>query len=774
MGSRILEGLNPGQARAVKTTEGYVRVLAGPGTGKTLALTARCAYLITMLGISPRSVLCVTFTNKAAAEMRSRIQALCGGRVEPFVATFHGFCAQFLREEAKHLGFPANFALADVEEVKEMLKPIYRTLNINGRDLSLQDEWNYIDLVKSTRLSYVHELLSEDSGDLLREAQTQDDPKDRIFYAYLYAQRSTATLDFDDLIAFTLEILHTNKEVRDKWQSRLEYILVDEFQDIDKLQYELTEILAGGHHNLFIVGDPDQTIYSFRGADVKLFTDFPQLHQGCAQIAFEENYRSQGAILDCAYTLISNNPDPGRVHLKARRTDISEKNFAQILPPLKKVPRESEVLDAVRVIAQQGKLGLEVPQKDDGGERALLTPLPAVVHSGSEILEAEYIAREIGLIRQKAGHASVAVLYRAHHVSREVERALLRRRIPYRIMSGTGFFSRAEVRDVMAYVRLCLNPADDRALRRVINEPRRGFGARRLEKLARRAREKGCSLYEALKDSFDDQALLRGTTVRLFAETLQSLHAYIAKLKPTAALEQVLNAFGYEEYLKDSGQKERLESLATLRSLAKDFETSAGESTSAADFVTDLALYQSADLNAPRDAVRLMTVHNSKGLEFDYVFVAGVNEKLFPSAKSETEGELEEERRLMYVAMTRAAVQLFITTSMAFGQSDQENTRKPSRFIEELDPSQIAEMGGSFARRGLVSGGSGAAQFKPGDRVFHEIFGPGTVKEVRQSAGEYVIDFPALKSPRTLSFQAPLERLDGQGSAVSVDCGSVQ
>lgn len=755
----ILEGLNPQQREAVMATEGYVRVFAGPGTGKTATLARRYAYIVSALGAPPRCVLCVTFTNKAASEMKKRILGLTGDGIAPFVRTFHALCCDFLRDEAKAVGIPSGFTLYDVDDVKDTLREIYVSNGIDGRDFTLDDAWDYIDLIKSTRLEYTDNLLLKDSGELLKLACEQPSLKDRLLYLYMYEQRTACALDFDDLIALALRILKDREDIRQRWQERLEYIMVDEFQDIDALQYELVELLSDHHHNLFIVGDPDQTIYTFRGADVRFFTNFPLRHKECKIIALELNYRSTPEILRAAYTLISRNPDPGRVAPKAALKTPDE-FMVKIARP---VSAEDASLDAGSLIKMMDKgaltkATLNLPQKkaDD-----VFSRLPVVAFSATPDLEAEYIASMLCRIKERFPDTTQAVLYRAHHVSAPIERALIRHKLPYRILSGTGFFGRQEIRTALSYVRLCVNENDDASFRRAIAEPRRGFGKKRLESLKKRSSQSGHGMFGclcAIADGNPKDPILKGTRAFEFVQIMRALTKMTAHMSPSMALEHILNDSGYEEYLKVTGQKDRLEGLAALRSMARDYEITEGERTLIADFVRDTALYSEQDRKSRREEVKLLTAHGAKGLEFDYVFIAGLCEGTFPSGKSQNAEGVEEERRLMYVAMTRARRQLFMCLARAFSGSEVQ--REPSRFLRELTKAEVLELGGSVA--GTAGGAKGGAEplFKPGDRVFHSILGPGVVLETDRKLGEYRVRFDSIKQPRSLSFTSPLESED--------------
>jgi DNA helicase-2/ATP-dependent DNA helicase PcrA len=763
----ILDGLNSEQRQAATATEGYVRVFAGPGTGKTATLARRYAFIIKAIGAPPRCVLCVTFTNKAAGEMKRRILSLTGGGIDPFVRTFHGFCCEFLRDEGKALGLPSDFTLYDVDDVKDAVKEIYAANGIDGRDFTLEDAWEHIDYVKSMDLSYVDDFLAKDSRRLLVQASEMPTLKDKVLYLYMHEQRAAGALDFDDLIALTLKILKDREDVRERWQKRLEYIMVDEFQDIDALQCELVELLSGMHRNLFIVGDPDQTIYTFRGANVKYFTRFPERHPDALCVALKLNYRSTPEILRAAHTLISRNPDPGRVPLEAARK-IPDSAMVPVSQP---VPAEDGRDDAAELIRMMEGRALTMAPKSRPLPKPLpdvKTRLPSVIFSATPDLEAEYIASMLAKIKSSHPDSTEAVLYRAHHVSTEIEKALIRHRVPYRILSGTGFFGRPEVRTACAYIRLCLNPRDDASFRRAVAEPRRGFGRKRIAELQRLARKEGMGMLERLWKAADeepDSMFFKGTSALEFAQVMRGLGRECAGARPSLALERILNDTGYEEYLKQSGQDERLKGLASLRAMVRDYEAAEGERTVIADFVRDTALYTALDQEPSRDEVRLMTVHGAKGLEFDYVFIAGLSEGTFPSGKSQNAESVEEERRLMYVAMTRARRQLFMCFSQAFAGSEVQ--REPSRFLRELSPDEVAELGGKAAGTRGPSGAGAEGAFKEGDRVFHQYLGPGVIREVDRALGEYVVYFESIKKERRMSFSAPLERTEAPVEAES-------
>ena len=755
---RLLTGLNLEQSQAASLTEGYVRVLAGAGTGKTKTLTVRYAYLVGALGISPSAALCVTFTNKAANEMKKRIRALLGDNVRPQVSTFHGFCCEFLHEEAAALGIATNFSLWSVQDVRDALKPLYKELRINGRELPLQDAWDYIDARKSLiSLAYVDEFLAPDSKTLSELENIEQGIKGRLFYRYLQQQRMASSLDFDDLIAFTLYLLRTNDEIRERWQKRLQYLMVDEFQDIDALQYELCECLSSRYGNLFIVGDPDQTIYSFRGADVKLFTGFNARHPQAKCFVFTKNYRSQKGILEAAYALISHNRDTGRLPLEAQRKDIKMQDMVKIFN-LPDSDDDEELGDLLKIMQEHARTdALSKPEftEVDEGHRSML---PAVVFATSATQQAEYIAAELKALYADHPKCSAAILFRAHHVSDDLERALIRNGIHYTLLSGRPFLERAEIRITLAYLRSCLNPDDDQALQLTVNEPKRGFGKKRFQRLADDAAAAGSSLFAQLSAHADDPLYTKGTRIKTYLTTISELHKDFIALKPTRALERVLNGTLYEEYLKDAGDQEALQGLSVLRQLAQDFEQNEGESTNIADFVSSLVLSSSAFQDKELNAVKLMSVHAAKGLEFDYVFLAGLDEGIFPSAKSETPEAIEEERRLLYVAMTRAKKQLFMLTGGKVRGF--ENSGSPSRFFADLRSDLVVQVGDHEKSGRYTLSQARSSRFKAGDEVFHEVFGPGKVVQVDEAQGEYLIAFSSLKQERTLGFDAPLEQYD--------------
>ncbi|MGN8851893.1 UvrD-helicase domain-containing protein [Anaerobiospirillum succiniciproducens] len=916
--SEWLDVLNEEQRTAVEITEGYVCLHAGAGTGKTKTLTYRYAYLISEYGISPRSVWCVTFTNKAAAEMKERVKALCGNAIgNPFITTFHGFCASFLREEISVLGWPKTFTIADVNDVKEILRPLYKECDINGKELNLRKAWEFIDSTKETK-DYIPDFVGDDSSILLDRSSSATEDTLKLYWRYLFAQRSTYTLDFDDLILLTLHILKNFPEVRQRWQERLEYILVDEFQDIDRDQYELVEILAGFNQNLFIVGDPDQTIYSFRGARVEYFKGFVDAHadEDGVQLHLTKNYRSQGNILQAAYSVISNNLDPERLPLEPMRGDITLDDMVSVIDPnyepdeelSKEVAREiqnksylgnaanrnvpaalaqpeqtlyydptqdesyespfgdedfSSIFedDCDEVIPEEFSTQVGKPMYDrlkktvgykkenklrrvginfdandessyasagnfDGSNtdlanasfanlgsqdqehnaphtesyfppigtattkargrygaqqerdnyykknkpKSVHTLKPIVAHAGNSFIEAKFVGRTIKDIQRHDPEASIAVLYRSHFIALILEQELAARKIVYNMVGDLSFFDRKEIRDVIAYVRLRVNLDDDVAFRRIANVPPRRFGKKRMERLEEIARNQRCSLYRALSMAIDDPFLNPSNNMSKFIEMMNKLAAAPFR-SPNDDLEIILNDSGYDEFLKQSGEDERLEKLASLRTYLSDFKKNHDDDVNLADFIGQIALMNSLDANQGIAPVSLMTVHNAKGLEFDYVFVISLNESIFPTKNSINEQNVAEERRLMYVAMTRACKQLFLVEAggeLLNRAKKERYTREPSRFIGELKDQDFISIGKApekvIKQQAVTHSSYNPELLQVGERFHHKILGYGHVLEVRVVEGEYVVWYEKLNKQRTLSFShsSKIERLSGK------------
>ena len=704
-----LSQLNPAQREAATTTEGYIRVVAGAGSGKTKTLTARYLYLVDVLGISTANILCVTFTNKAAAEMKKRIRQQLPDRDLARITTFHGFCVSLLKEDCHVVGYPKTFLIMDEEDKKAMLSTVFEDLGITGRDITVQEAVDHIGWRKGGR-GYVKTLIDPDLNHLLELVQSASTLKDKILYRYFYEQRKCFALDFDDLVYFALYILNHSKEAREKWQQRLEYVMVDEFQDIDKDQYSLADILSGYHKNLFVVGDPDQTIYTWRGADVKFILEFPSRHPGAKTIYLNENYRSAPQILAASNALIEKN----RERLPKRLTAVRE------------------------------------------GTRK-----PLYFHAKTGALEADWVTANMRALHEgeeAVSYSDMAVLYRAHYVSRALEESLFKNKIPYVLYSGVEFYKRKEIKDVLSYLRMVYNP-DDISFLRTVNEPRRGVGRTRIAVLKAYAAQHGGTLYDALLANLETDSFRR-SRARDYARLIEKYRAIFETMDLTDLLAGILQDSGYESALRLSGEEERLDNLAELKQAIFDFTRKAGEDVTLGNYLDHAALFTNMDTGEKAQAVKLMTIHSAKGLEFPVVFVCGLSEGIFPGKRANTREKLEEERRLCYVAFTRAKDRLFL--SDAAGQSYDGSFRYPSRFLfnaekENVDYAVPLDPGLEEKTLEQVrqTEDLGAQKEVPSDlvgkRVSHPVFGPGSVIGVPRDGRGVIVQFDSMVTPRTFS-----------------------
>ena len=710
--------MNNEQLAAVTSTEGYVRVIAGAGSGKTRALTHRFAFLVNELGILPENILCVTFTNKAANEMRQRIHNLIGDNDTGYINTFHGFCVSVLQEDSYAVQYPKSFLVLDNSDIDAMLRVIYEERSLTLRDKTFSDARNMIEIQKLFKKPEYYLDMIDMSLDALHEKYLNATATDEIiFYGYLYQEKKCFGLDYNDLIKFTLYIFAQSEEIRLKWQKRLEYIMIDEFQDIDGLQYELMEVLCGYHNNLFIVGDPDQTIYTWRGANVKYLLDFDKRFPSAKTIMMLHNYRSTPQVLAAANSLIDKNKH--RVN----------KELVPVLP----------------------------------------SGAPVTFHFAKNLeSEAEWIVSQIKELHEKGiDYRDMTVLYRAHYVTRSVEEALLKAKLPYHIYSGVPFFGRAEIKDALCYLRMVVSQ-DDLSFRRIVNNPKRNIGKRRMEFLEKYAEENECTLYNALKRTLDDE-IFKGTKAARFLRLIEDYSADCAGLPVSDLLSALLNESGYETMLRTEGGQERLDNLAELKQSIHEYETTCGEEATAAHFLTHVALFTNADAEGADHKVKLMTVHAAKGLEFPYVFLCGMNDGVFPSRKTKDLLGMEEERRLAFVAMTRAEKRLYL--SGAEGRNFDGSPRYPSRFVLDIDSSLLEYT--EKSNDSLIADAreyiTYSEKYMPenmesgllpiGTRIRHEYLGEGSILEIDTEKGAYLVQFDSIPTVRTISFRAKLSQV---------------
>ena len=713
----LLAGLNTAQREAVTTTEGFVRVIAGAGSGKTRALTRRFAYLVTELGILPGHILCVTFTNKAANEMRRRIHNLTGDNDTGYINTFHGFCVSVLQEDSYAVQYPRRFLVLDNSDIDAMLRVIYEERGLSLRDMTFSAARDMIEIEKlKNRPEYYRELIALSPDELREKYERADTARDIIFFGYLWQEKKCFALDYNDLIVFTLHIFSENEEIRLKWQKRLEYIMIDEFQDIDEPQYKLMKALCAYHKNLFVVGDPDQTIYTWRGANMRFLLDFDKEFPGTRTILMMQNYRSTPQILAAANALIA-------------------KNAAR----MKK--------DLVPTLPSGASVLCHYAENAEAEAKWILSEIRRLADAGVPLRE-------------------VAVLYRAHYVTRSLEELFLKEKLPYTIYSGVQFFDRMEIKDALSYLRmLCYR--DDLSFLRTANTPKRNLGQRRMAFLRAWADENGCTLYEALRRTREDE-IFRGTKAAKYISLIE-YYSTLADTRPVSELlGAILNESGYETMLRTEGSQERLDNLAELKQSIYEYETSCGEECTLEHYLKHVALFTNADTAEAPDKIKLMTVHSAKGLEFPYVFLCAMNEGVFPGRKTVTLPGMEEERRLAFVAVTRAEKRLYLSESA--GRSFDGAPKYPSRFLLDIGEDHLeltappradliadAREYIAYSERFLPERAAENV-FSVGDRVRHAIMGEGVVEALDFDMRAYLVRFDCLDTPRAISFTARLER----------------
>jgi ATP-dependent DNA helicase UvrD/PcrA len=714
-----MRGLNAQQREAVLATEGPILVLAGAGSGKTRVITHRIAHLILEKGVPSDAILAVTFTNKAAGEMKARIEGLLGGvALGGWISTFHSLCVRILRRSGTAIGLPRSFVIYDEDDQMATVREVLRSLDLSEK---LNPPRRLLSRISAAKNAGRDPGAGED--DSLGERTLAS-----VAAGYRLRLEMAHALDFDDLLLRTVALLTESPAVRETYRERFRYVLVDEYQDTNHAQYEMMRLLVGKDGNVTVVGDEDQSIYSWRGASIRNILDFEHDFPGARVLRLEENYRSSQKILDVASGLVAHNRS-----------------------------RKGKTLRAVR----------------SSGD-------PVRLHeSADEYEEAAWVVERIASLR---GRERAAVLYRMNSQSRLFEEALLRLRIPYSVVGGVGFYQRREVKDVLAYLRLLANPRDSVSLRRILNVPPRGIGAKTIEELEAIRARLGGTLLEAIHAAVDDAMLPARATQPLarLGSVLASLQEEAPQLGVKALVERTLATTGYSAMLAEEDSLEaqgRLENLAELLSAAAAYEDRE-ESPSLAGFLDGISLLSDVDESRLDAPVVLMTLHSAKGLEFESVFLVGLEEGLLPhsrSVASDARDALEEERRLCYVGMTRAMEQLQLTwaaSRMLFGQ---RRLSEPSRFLTEIPREGVVASGG--LRRPSLSGrrdpgpapgprpaqggsaATGAGPLRPGARVRHPLFGIGTVLR-SDGAGDdlkVTVSFAGIGAKRLVARFAGLE-----------------
>ncbi|MBK9343858.1 MAG: UvrD-helicase domain-containing protein [Dehalococcoidia bacterium] len=714
--AELLEGLNEPQRQAVMHGDGAVLILAGPGSGKTRVITHRIAHLVIEHRIAPWRILAVTFTNKAAREMRERTARLLGEDAASLhMGTFHSMCARWLRIDGSAIGLSPDFVIYDDADQVALVKRVLEELHVDPRRFTPRAVLSAISNAKSEML-VPEALLSTVRG-------YGDEVVARAYAAYERALKAASAVDFDDLLLYAVRLFEV-PEMLQKYANRYQHVLVDEFQDTNPVQYQLARKLASGHGNITVVGDPDQSIYSWRAADVRNVQYFERDFPNCAVYLLEQNYRSTGAILEAADAVIGKNP--GR-HPRKLWTDRQ------------------------------------------GGD--LITTYDA--YNDEE--EGEFVAKETSrLATDGRSYGDVAVMYRTNAQSRAVEEALVRHRIPYRLIGGVRFYQRREIKDLIAYFRLAQNPRDEASLLRVINVPGRGIGDKTVDRLYEFARENGVTLWDACEGVAGGLgAAITGRSaaaVAGFVHIINRLQADSGRPLPEL-LDQVLTLTGYAKYLHDGGDdaEDRIENVLELRSLMTEYEDVGGDQGDLAAFLQDVALVADVDeLREGTPAVTLITLHAAKGLEYPVVFLIGLEEGVLPHIRSfDDSRQMEEERRLCYVGMTRAMDLLYLSRSYRRFSFGQQAANPPSRFLNDV-PAHTKRPYGSTGRSYAEAAAAPSmfenvepaedSMWSAGDRVAHPKFGPGVIVSAQKNGSdvEYVVAFETAGTRRLLQSYAKL------------------
>ena len=737
----LLDQLNIQQRAAVEQTEGPLLILAGAGSGKTRVITYRIAYLIEARAVPPESILAVTFTNKAAAQMKERVAKLLGGRVElhtgaPHVSTFHSFCVSVLRRHIDHLGYSRDFSIYDEDDQQRMMKSCIQGLGLGEQVTSPRSVLSRISYAKNHGLT--PEMMYE---------QAQNDPMEKtatLFGLYEAKLRQANALDFDDLLLKTVELFYKAVEVCERYNRRFEYVLVDEYQDTNRAQYQLIRQLTLIHQNLCVVGDEDQSIYRWRGADIQNILSFEKDYPKSRTVRLEQNYRSTQKILDAAGAVVSRN-----------------------------LARKGKTLWTDR----SGGDSIGLYEAWDNDEEAL------------------YVAGEIVKALAQDATRSVAVLYRTNAQSRVLEESLRRHGIAYRLVGGFSFYARAEIRDVLAYARLAINPRDVTALQRIINTPARGIGPSTVGAIEGTARERKLTLWEALEDELAARRLPARAlkALAVFQMLMKQLMADHERLLMGQFFKSILDRTGYVEILKQEDQPESQDRIENLQELVNAAVEAEEEGITLAEFLDHAALVSDSDDYDERARVTLMTLHSAKGLEFNLVFLVGMEEGLFPHKLSlDDDAGIEEERRLCYVGMTRARDRLVLSWARQrrmYGRDSLEGSRR-SRFLDEvptnlLEPlsaiaskarttwenavNSIAGVERFLSERGIdrrlgQDRGHRAGQsqrWKLGSKVRHAKYGIGTVLECEDDGedSKLTISFPGYGRKKMVERFAGLQRV---------------
>ncbi len=739
-----IQGLNRQQQDAVQTINGPMLILAGAGSGKTKVLTCRIAHLLQQ-GVRPYRILAITFTNKAAAEMRERVDRMAGAAArDVWLFTFHAFCARVLRHDLEKLtGYSNNFAIYDTSDSKNLIKQVLKEMNLDDKRFPIPGIISHISNAKNALQT--PEAYAQQAGEYYEQQVA------KVYAAYQKKLQANNAVDFDDLLLLTLRLLKENAEVREKYQNKFDYIMVDEYQDTNHAQYLLTKLLAAGHKNICVVGDADQSIYGWRGADIQNILDFEKDYPNAKLVKLEQNYRSTQFILDAANAVIDNNSGRKPKRLWTDNDGGSEIVYYQAM----------DERDEARFVIERAQ---ELQQ------------------------------------REQAKLGDMAVLYRTNAQSRVFEEMLIKSGIAYNMVGGTKFYERKEIKDVLAYLRLIYNPSDSLSLLRIINVPRRGIGDATIARLAEYAAASGQSLFDVVSNAGDVPSLASRFVNKLddLAGVLFDLMGEAADAPVKQLVEDVLQKTGYLAELETSGDAQdqsRVDNLHELLSVAEDFAAKcerSGDEPTLENFLADVALVADIDdADLDEDKITLMTLHSAKGLEFPTVFLVGMEEGIFPHSRTlMDESEIEEERRLCYVGITRAERHLFLSNARMRTIYGRSQYYPASRFLQEVPRNLIHEYrrpqaqprkavretvsrteprhsasGWSFASMAAFmpadSSAAAGTSFRVGDKVMHKKWGAGTVVSVKPSEDgqEVNVAFAGAGIRSLLTKYAKLEKL---------------
>lgn len=696
------------QQNIIENTEGYIRCGAVPGSGKTFCITNRMAYLITELFVDPASIVALTFTNKAAASMTHRLKQMIGDEATCFTGTFHGYCNKILKEEIHRLSYPKTFTILDKKDQIDLIREVAEEQKISLKDNTAK---NYLEHISQQKAQgdYVELTIGTERGPLAElleksvQAEKQDD-KAVIYYAYLLKQRDNFALDFNDIIEYTLYIFENFPDALETWQEKCMYLLCDEYQDVNHKQERLLLYLSGKYHNLTVVGDDDQCIYGWRGSKVEYILDFPNRYHGAKDFYLTENFRSTPQIVEAANSLI-------------------EKN--------------------------QSRLSKRMMTNNPAGNN----PIYCLLDTEKE--EANWIAERVqAAVEEGKKYNDHTILVRASSQTRAIEESFIKKKIPYKILSGAEFYSSEEIKTVLSYLRM-VYALSDLDFSYTIQRPRRGYGKKSVENLKLYAAEQGLTLMEALGKQIEEGTEKRQALIDYY-NNIMELHRTHPNYAAADLVNMVLD-FGYRKTLQEDVEQTRLDNVSELIATIVGLEDENQERIPLSDLLAHFALFSTQDDDTEKNVVKVMTIHTAKGLEFDTVFINGLVDGQFPSKRLTNQDQLEEERRLFYVAMTRAKNRLYLT---GYEEKMAGYPVRQSSFLSDIDSKYLNCVNESRIQKGYrTPTATPKAQLEIGDRIEHKVFGIGEITGIDEKALNYIIKFEKIDLPRRIQFRAELKKL---------------